>query len=215
MDTIGPHAAFLITTCTACTCLIVLPFTPDPLPTEDKSEGGSGDEQEALVPGDGASDREEPAAPSDDGPLDRLLKALRPDGVVRTAGSGLIVGLLVLVFGKMWRPLLEVILQYMSVRFKWPLGKVRHPQLVPAGVQSLIVSSCRLPSSSQSRPQCRSHCLPSSCRRLTSGFSRGTRVCLQQTWPRSAARSCFLSPVAVPWPSRQPRRSSSCVCVDC
>ncbi|KAF5969583.1 hypothetical protein FBULB1_10157 [Fusarium bulbicola] len=54
------------------------------------------------------------------------------------ASSFLLVGLLVLVAAKMARPMLELILQYMSVRFGWPLAKTALLLSIQAAAQILL-----------------------------------------------------------------------------
>lgn len=130
MNALGPHFAFLTAVPLEALAFVVLGFIPntkppDIVPSSDM-EGTEGDQSQSP------NGQCEEAIPCLLSLKERALQTLSHishniQHGVHTLGShkSLLVGLLALVVAKMARPMLELILQYMSVRFGWPLAKVR------------------------------------------------------------------------------------------
>lgn len=84
----------------------------------------------------------------------------------------LLVGIIVLSISKIARPILELILQYMSARFDWPLSKVSFnlkPTTKIPTLERLTLDHIRLASYCHCKQQLRSCCSPSSCRLSSKG----------------------------------------------
>jgi DNA-binding protein Fis len=138
MKALGPHFAFLTAVPLEALAFVVLGFIPNtrsPHNTPDDHVEGTGGEESQTDNGqceetanDQSSSKNKALRASS-----HLLQNIQHG--VRTLGShkSLLIGLLALVVAKMARPMLELILQYMSVRFGWPLAKVRAPQDQEAG----------------------------------------------------------------------------------
>nr|RBQ90591.1 hypothetical protein FVER53263_09940 [Fusarium verticillioides] len=143
MNALGPHFAFLTAVPLEALAFVVLGFIPntrasvsvlsnDMETTEaDQSQSHSSQCEEATS--DPVSFKE------------RALQTLSHishniQHGVHTLGShkSLLVGLLALVVAKMARPMLELILQYMSVRFGWPLAKTAFLLSIQAAGQILL-----------------------------------------------------------------------------
>jgi hypothetical protein len=130
MNALGPHFAFLTAVPLEALAFVVLGFIPNTRASDcvlsNDMETTEADQNQSL-----SGQREETTSD----PVsfkERTLKTLSHishdiQHGVHTLGShkSLLVGLLALVVAKMARPMLELILQYMSVRFGWPLAKVR------------------------------------------------------------------------------------------
>ncbi|KAF5565131.1 major facilitator superfamily transporter [Fusarium napiforme] len=146
MNALGPHFAFLTAVPLEALAFVVLGFIPstrasDSVPSNDME---TTEADQSLSPnGQG----EEP--PSDqDSSKNKVLQALSHLSQsirygVHTLGGHkrLLVGLLSLVVAKMARPMLELILQYMSVRFGWPLAKTAFLLSVQAAGQILLFAA--------------------------------------------------------------------------
>ncbi|KAF5655016.1 major facilitator superfamily transporter transporter [Fusarium sp. NRRL 25303] len=129
MKALGPHFAFLTAVPLEALAFVVLGFIPNTKSSDSAPsdiEGTEGEESQS------ANDECEETVNDENSSKNKVLQALSHlshniQHGVRTLGShkSLLVGLLALVVAKMARPMLELILQYMSVRFGWPLAKVR------------------------------------------------------------------------------------------
>lgn len=129
MKTLGPHFAFLTAVPLEALAFVVLGFIPNTKSSDSAPSDIEGTEGEGSPSANGEC---EETVNHGDSSKSKVLRALShlshniQHGVC-TLGShkSLLVGLLALVVAKMARPMLELILQYMSVRFGWPLAKVR------------------------------------------------------------------------------------------
>lgn len=76
----------------------------------------------------------------------RLILYVRQDIISITSRRPFLIGLLALVVAKMARPLIELTLQFMSIKFDWPIRKVFYPKRPECGQPSdhlrRQVSSC-------------------------------------------------------------------------
>ncbi|KAF5539460.1 major facilitator superfamily transporter [Fusarium mexicanum] len=127
MKALGPHFAFLTAVPLEALAFVVLGFIPN---TKSSDSAPSDIEVTEGEEAPSANDVCEETMNDENPSKNKVLQALkhlshdiRHGG--RTLGShkSLLVGLLALVVAKMARPMLELILQYMSVRFGWPLAK--------------------------------------------------------------------------------------------
>ncbi|KAF4337200.1 major facilitator superfamily transporter [Fusarium beomiforme] len=138
MKVLGPHFAFLVAVPLEALAFVVLGFIPN-----TSSSSSSPDEYE-----EGREEQENEAA------IDRISCTKRAflavshltenvQSGVLTLGTqkSLLTGLLALVVAKMARPMLELILQYMSVRFGWPLGKTAFLLSIQAAGQILLFAA--------------------------------------------------------------------------
>lgn len=129
MKALGPHFAFLTAVPLEALAFVVLGFIPNTKSSDSAPSDIEGPEREEPQPANGEG---EESMNDENLSKNKVLQALSHLSHnirhgVRTLGShkSLLVGLLALVVAKMARPMLELILQYMSVRFGWPLAKVR------------------------------------------------------------------------------------------
>ncbi|KAF5650052.1 major facilitator superfamily transporter [Fusarium sp. NRRL 52700] len=129
MKTLGPHFAFLTAVPLEALAFVVLGFIPNTKSPGNAPSDIDGTEEEEVPSGN-----DECEETMNDGNPSKTMVLQAPTNLlhdirhgIRTLAShkSLLVGLLALVVAKMARPMLELILQYMSVRFAWPLAKVR------------------------------------------------------------------------------------------
>ncbi|EWZ89455.1 hypothetical protein FOWG_09155 [Fusarium oxysporum f. sp. lycopersici MN25] len=138
MKALGPHFAFLTAVPLEALAFVVLGFIPNTRSSDNVPsdvEGTEGDENQS------ANDE----TTNQNSSKVKILRTLShlSDNIrhgVHTLGShkSLLVGLLALVVAKMARPMLELILQYMSVRFGWPLAKTAFLLSIQAAGQILL-----------------------------------------------------------------------------
>lgn len=114
MHAIGPHLTFLVGIPVKALGFIALFFIKE-------KTGDADNEDDDSVPG-------EQAEPATQGktrrPLANLINYIRNDIGSILTNRLVLVGLLVLPVQKLSRPMLELILQYMSFKFGWPLSRV-------------------------------------------------------------------------------------------
>lgn len=128
MQALGSHFAFLMAVPLEALAFVVLGFIPNTRAPHNSPEGNAeGDEEEENQAAQEELRESRSGQPSWKQRALRGLSHLSHNiqHGVRTLGMqpGLLIGLVALVVAKMARPMLELILQYMSVRFGWPLGK--------------------------------------------------------------------------------------------
>ncbi|KAH7182147.1 major facilitator superfamily domain-containing protein [Fusarium sp. MPI-SDFR-AT-0072] len=142
MKALGPHFAFLTAVPLEALAFVVLGFIPNTKSSESAPSDIEGTEREETQ---SANDQCEETI-NDQNPLkNKVLQALSHLSHnirhgVHTLGrhKSLLIGLLALVVAKMARPMLELILQYMSVRFGWPLAKTAFLLSIQAAGQILL-----------------------------------------------------------------------------
>lgn len=129
MMALGPHFAYLTAVPLEALAFVVLGFIPNTKSSDSASSDIESTEGEESPPANGEG---EESMNDENSSKNKVLQALSHLSHnirlgVRTLGShkSLLVSLLALIVAKMARPMLELILQYMSVRFGWPLAKVR------------------------------------------------------------------------------------------
>ncbi|KAF4435233.1 MFS transporter [Fusarium acutatum] len=142
MNALGPHFAFLMAVPLEALAFVVLGFIPNTRASGSVPSGTEGTEGDRSQLPNGQSEE----TTSDQVSLkEKVLQTLSHLSRnirhgVHTLGShkSLLVGLLALVVAKMARPMLELILQYMSVRFGWPLAKTAFLLSIQAAGQILL-----------------------------------------------------------------------------
>jgi hypothetical protein len=121
MKVLGPYFAFLVAVPLEALAFVVLGFIPNTRSTHntpnDNIDGEEAEESQV------AHDQRQESRDSRFS-ASHLLQNIRRGVTTLGMQKGLWIGLLTLVVAKMARPMLELILQYMSVRFGWPLSKV-------------------------------------------------------------------------------------------
>ncbi|KAG4295310.1 hypothetical protein FPRO06_01894 [Fusarium proliferatum] len=142
MKALGPHFAFLTAVPLEALAFVVLGFIPntkssDSAPsdiedTEGEESPSANGECEETVNDENSSKNKVLQA------LSHLSHSIRHGVCTLGSHKSLLVGLLALVVAKMARPMLELILQYMSVRFKWPLAKTALLLSIQAAGQILL-----------------------------------------------------------------------------
>lgn len=120
MNKIGAHLTFLATIPVEAASLILLAFLSEPKPS------GQLDDVETDEPA--------PATNRQKTMLGRLKQAirhtthsLRHDVAKFLANRVVFISISALVLAKMGRPVLELTLQFISTKFKWPISKVSYP----------------------------------------------------------------------------------------
>ncbi|KAF5720124.1 major facilitator superfamily transporter [Fusarium mundagurra] len=142
MKSLGPHFAFLTAVPLEALAFVVLSFIPNTRASDSVSSGTEGTEGDpSQLPNGQCEERTSDQVSLKRRALQTLLHLshnIRHG--VHTLGShnSLLVGLLALVVAKMARPMLELILQYMSVRFGWPLAKTAFLLSIQAAGQILL-----------------------------------------------------------------------------
>ncbi|WZH49536.1 major facilitator superfamily domain-containing protein [Fusarium acuminatum] len=120
MKVLGPYFAFLVAVPLEALAFVVLGFIPNTRSTHntpnDNIDGEEAEESQV------AHDQRQESRDSRFS-ASHLLQNIRRGVTTLGMQKGLWIGLLALVVAKMARPMLELILQYMSVRFGWPLSK--------------------------------------------------------------------------------------------
>lgn len=113
LDAIGPHLTFLVGIPVKALGFIALLFI--------REKTTQGDDR-------GHHPEAEEADPAEHGKLRRpwanLMRYIRNDIGDILMNRAVLLGLLVLPVQKLSRPMLELILQYMSFKFRWPLSRV-------------------------------------------------------------------------------------------
>ena len=135
MGRIGPHFTFLVGIPLFTFSLVVLYFIRDEEPKYIGHSDSEDCERTRLNPesDDTASGIENSSQTSlpggisgkTKGALADALRFVREDVGALLVRAGVLAGLASLAIHRVARPLLELSLQYMSVRFGWPLRKVR------------------------------------------------------------------------------------------
>ncbi|KAF5599390.1 major facilitator superfamily transporter [Fusarium pseudoanthophilum] len=143
MNALGPHFAFLTAVPLEALAFVVLGFIPNTrasvsvlgndMETTEADQNQSHSSQCEETTSDPVSFKERARQT-----LSHISHNIQHG--VHTLGShkSLLVGLLALVVAKMARPMLELILQYMSVRFGWPLAKTAFLLSIQAAGQILL-----------------------------------------------------------------------------
>lgn len=121
MKVLGPYFAFLVAVPLEALAFVVLGFIPNTRsPHNTTNYNTDGEEaEESQVADDQRQESRDPRFSAS-----HLLQNIQRGVSTLGMQKGLWVGLLALVVAKMARPMLELILQYMSVRFGWPLSRV-------------------------------------------------------------------------------------------
>jgi hypothetical protein len=112
MRTIGSHFTFLLGTVLASSCFLPLYFVRD-APPKPAVVAESEDERDGPAPPNGVREN-----------IVKVIRFIRDDIRPLLVQSSVLVGLVCLALYRVGRPLLELVLQYMSVRFGWALSTV-------------------------------------------------------------------------------------------
>lgn len=113
LDAIGPHLTFLVGIPVKALGFIALIFIKEK--AEEADEGNHDSVREEAEPAEQGKIRR---------PLANLMRYIRNDIGSILTNRLVFIGLLVLPVQKLSRPMLELILQYMSFKFGWPLSRV-------------------------------------------------------------------------------------------
>lgn len=113
LQAIGPHLTFLVGIPVKALGFIALFFIREKAAEEDdRSDDSIGEEAEPATHGKIRQ------------PMSNLMRYIRDDIGSILNNRLVLIGLLVLPVQKLSRPMLELILQYMSFKFGWPLSRV-------------------------------------------------------------------------------------------
>lgn len=113
LHAIGPHLTFLVGIPVKALGFIALVFINEKAEeADDASRGSAGEEDEPATQGKTRR------------PLANTMHYIRHDIRSILTNRLVFIGLLVLPVQKLSRPMLELILQYMSFKFGWPLSRV-------------------------------------------------------------------------------------------
>lgn len=121
LNTCGSHFAFLAAVSFELAALLALGLIKEP-PREDRQES-------AQSAGEHGDDNDSQALESKlafKQPFIKVMQYLRQDVGGLLSQKALMLGLLAVVGCRLGRPMLELILQYMSVKFGWHFSKVGH-----------------------------------------------------------------------------------------
>ena len=130
MESIGPHRTFILGPPLEFLGLLIIPFLCDePIVKDDRmdasqeaSEADSVEQpEEALNWSHGIRNK-----------IQGTICYVRRDFISLLCHNSLLLGLLALSVHKVARPILELMLQYMSARFGWPLSRVSPATLLQA-----------------------------------------------------------------------------------
>lgn len=119
MNTLGSHFAFLAAVPLEVAAFFSLGLIREPSP-EGERESATGLDDCESDDGDAALEAKSKFGQ----PLARVVHYIRKDIGALLARRSLLIGLLAVVGCRLGRPMLELILQYMSAKFGWPLSKV-------------------------------------------------------------------------------------------
>ncbi|KAF4452139.1 hypothetical protein F53441_4977 [Fusarium austroafricanum] len=136
MKALGPHFAFLVAIPLEALAFVVLGFIPNtrsPHNTSNDNVDGEEEEEESQ-----AAHNQGQESCNSQFSVSHMLQNTRRGFSTLGMQRGLWIGLLALVVAKMARPMLELILQYMSVRFGWPLSKTAFLLSIQAAGQILL-----------------------------------------------------------------------------
>lgn len=114
MQAIGPHLTYLVGIPVKALGFVALFFIKEKAhePEEEESHDSAAEEAEPATHGKMRR------------PLANLMRYIRDDIGSILSNRYVFIGLLVLPVQKLSRPMLELILQYMSFKFGWPLSRV-------------------------------------------------------------------------------------------
>lgn len=128
LNTCGSHFAFLAAIPFELAAFLALGLIKEP--HHDRSDECIGNSDECEDGNDHRHHTSKPKA-SYKQPLIKVMHYLREDVGGLLSQKQLLLGLLAVVGCRLGRPMLELILQYMSVRFGWHFSKVSNPSLPP------------------------------------------------------------------------------------
>lgn len=121
LNTCGPHFAFLAAVPFELAAFFALGLVIEPHHDHRNDDGSESDEH------DNDNDNQPSDSRSTLGqPLLKVVRYLRQDVGGLLSQKALLLGLLAVVGCRLGRPMLELILQYMSVKFGWHFSKVGH-----------------------------------------------------------------------------------------
>ncbi|KAK2606486.1 hypothetical protein N8I77_005229 [Diaporthe amygdali] len=127
LDAIGPHLTFLVGIPVKALGFIALIFIREkPKEGDDSHHDSRGEEAEPEIQGKIRQ------------PLANLMRYIRDDIGSILTNRLVFIGLLVLPVQKLSRPMLELILQYMSFKFGWPLSRTSYLISIQAATQIVL-----------------------------------------------------------------------------